>query len=345
MADTAEPLIQTPETGDVPQGMSAGKTLSTATVVDRVLLICALISLPILLLVPLHATGYWMNLLTQLYIFGILATAWNIIGGYTGYAAFGNVAFFGGGAYVTAELMTRGGWAFSLALIAAGIAMLLYGALVGLPVLRLRGHYFAIATLGVAIATRELCNNLEVFGASRPVNLPLLNAPKLFYYMALGLLVIAIIATYLIARSKLGYGLAAIRENEDAALVMGINTTLYKITAFALNAMLCGLAGGVYAYWHSTIDPPTVFDLTTNVRLIIMAVLGGVGTPLGPIVGAVVLTGIQETLWKNFTNLHAVLFGASIVVVVMLMPRGIIYLIRQKFSWRIFVRNLRQYRV
>lgn len=345
MADTAEPIVQQPEMGDIPAGMSAEKTLSAVTLVDRVLLICALVSLPVMALVPLHATGYWMNLLTQLYIFGILATAWNIIGGYTGYAAFGNVAFFGGGAYVTAELMTKRAWSFFPAMVAAGIVMLLYGALVGLPVLRLRGHYFAIATLGVAIATRELANNLEIFGASRPVNLPLKNAPNLFYYLALGLLVIAIIITYLIARSKLGYGLAAIRENEDAALVMGINTTLYKIVAFSLNAMLCGLAGGLYAYWHSTIDPPTVFDLTTNVRLIIMAVLGGIGTPLGPIVGAVVLTGIQETLWKNFTNLHAVLFGASIVVVVMLMPRGIVYLIRQKFSWRVFVRNLRQYRV
>ena len=164
--------------------------------------------------------------------------------------------------------------------------MLLYGALVGLPVLRLRGHYFAIATLGVAIATREITNNLEIFGASRPLNLPLKNDPNLFYYLALGLLVVAIALTYLIARSKLGYGLVAIRENEDAALVMGINTTIYKVIAFALNAMLCGLAGGVYAYWHSTIDPPTVFDLTNNVRIIIMAVLGGIGTPLGPIIGA-----------------------------------------------------------
>jgi branched-chain amino acid transport system permease protein len=345
MAETAEPLTQQPNAEQRPAGLGAKKTLSTATLVDRVLLIGALVSLPIMALVPLRATGYWMNLLTQLYIFAVLAAAWNLIGGYTGYAAFGNVAFFGGGAYVTAELMTRSGWSFFPAMLAGGVAMFLYGALVGLPVLRLRGHYFAIATLGVAIATRELCNNLEIFGASQPVNLPLKNAPNLFYYMALGLLVIAIIMTYLIARSKLGYGLVAIRENEDAALVMGINTTLYKIIAFSLNGMLSGLAGGLYAYWHSTIDPPTVFDLTTNVRLIIMAVLGGAGTPLGPILGAAVLTGIQETLWKNFTNLHAVLFGASIIIVVMLMPRGIVYLIRQKFSWRVFVRNLRQYRV
>ena len=123
---------------------------------DRALLIGALVALPIVALVPLHATGYWMNLLTQLFIFGTLATAWNIIGGYTGYAAFGNIAFFGGGAYMTAELMTRGGWSFLPAMLAGGVAMLLYGALIGLPVLRLRGHYFAIATLGVAIATREI---------------------------------------------------------------------------------------------------------------------------------------------------------------------------------------------
>ncbi len=345
MAGTAAPLIRRPQGSDAPAGTSAEKRLTTTTIVDRVLLISALISLPIFILVPLHATGYWMNLLTQLFIFSVLATAWNIIGGYTGYAAFGNVAFFGGGAYVTAELMTRSGWNFIPAMLAGGVAMLCYGALIGLPVLRLRGHYFAIATLGVAITTRELCNNLAIFGASQPVNLPLKNDPNLFYYVALGLLVVSIIVTYLIARSKLGFGLVAIRENEDAALVMGINTTMYKVIAFALNALLSGLAGGLYAYWHSTIDPPTVFDLTTNVRLIIMAVLGGIGTPLGPVIGAFLLTFIQETLWKNFTNLHAVLFGAAIVVVVLLMPRGIVYLIRQKFSWRIFVRNLRQYRV
>ena len=345
MAESATPIVEQPTEGNTPAGTRADRSLSLTDAVERVLLICAFVSLPIMVLVPLHATGYWMNLLTQLFIFGILSTAWNIIGGYVGYAAFGNIAFFGGGAYVTAELMTKSAWPFGLAVAAGGFAMLLYGALVGLPVLRLRGHYFAIATLGVAIATREVTNNLDVFGASQPVNLPLKNDPNLFYYVALGLLVAAIALTYLIARSKLGYGLVAIRENEDAALVMGINTTLYKVIAFAINALLCGLAGGLYAYWHSTIDPPTVFDLTNNVRLIIMAVLGGIGTPLGPIVGAALLTAIQETLWKSFTNLHAVLFGAAIVVVVLLMPRGIVYLIRQRFSWRVFARNLRQYRV
>ncbi len=345
MADSTPSLVEQPASASAPAGTSAARSMSLGTSVDRILLLCALVALPVAVLVPLRATGYWMNLLTQLFIYGTLASAWNIIGGYTGYAAFGNIAFFGGGAYVTAELMTKSGWPFLLATLAGGAAMFVFGALAGLPVLRLRGHYFAIATLGVAIAARELVNNLDFFGASQPINLPLRNDPNLFYYLALGLLVLAIALTYLIARTKLGYGLVAIRENEDAALVMGINTTMYKVVAFALSALLSGLAGGVYAYWHSTIDPQTAFDLTNNVRLIIMAVLGGIGTPLGPIIGAALLTAIQETLWKSFTDLHAVFFGAAIVIVVLLMPRGIVYVIRQKFSWRVFLRNLRQYRV
>lgn len=345
MAETTAPALEErPRESDAPAGTSASRTVATTRVVDKLLIICALVSLPIMLLVPLHATGYWMNLLTQLWIFSILATGWNIIGGYTGYAAFGNIGFFGGGAYTTAILMTKAHWNYFPAVLAAGVVMALYGAIIGLPVLRLRGHYFAIATLGVAITTREICNNWTLTGASQPINLPVVNNPNLFYYTALGVLVLAILATFAIARSKLGFGLVAIRENEDAALVMGINATQFKILAFAINATFCGLAGGVYSYWHGTIDPPTVFALDNNVRLIIMAVLGGIGTPLGPLVGAALLTGIQETLWARFTNLHTVLFGAAIIVVVLLMPRGIVYLIRQKFSWRVFRQNLTQYR-
>lgn len=345
MAGTTTPLLEQQGRSKAAATRRVPSRPTRTMIVDRVLAICAVVSLIVMIFVPLNATGYWMNLLTQTLIFGTLGTAWNLIGGYTGYAAFGNVAFFGLGAYTTAELMTKAHWSFFPAMLLGGVCMFFFGALVGLPVLRLKGHYFALATLGVAIASRELCNNLEVFGASQPVNLPLKNDPNLFYYMALGLLAVAILSTYIIARGKLGYGLVAIRENEDAALVMGVNTTQYKVLAFALNALFCGLAGGLYAYWHSTIDPPTVFNLTTNVRMIIMAVLGGIGTPLGPIIGAALLTAIQETLWKSFTDLHAMLFGLAIIIVVLVMPRGIMYFIRQKFSWKVIVRNLTQYRV
>lgn len=344
MADTTttRTLAELPAAPPAPR--RAVRPAVTARIVDRVLLISALVSLPCLLLVPLAANGYWYNLLTNLFIFATLASAWNIIGGYTGYASFGNIAFFGGGAYATAVLMTQAKAPFFVAMIAGGALMALYGAVVGLPILRLKGHYFAIATLGVAIATREVCNNWELTGASRPINLPVTNNPQLFYYTGLGLVVLAVLTAYLIARSKLGFGLVAIRENEDAATVMGINATRFKVLAFTINAALCGLAGGLYAFWHVTIDPPTVFNLDTNVRLIIMAVLGGIGTPLGPVIGAALLTAIQETLWARFTDLHAILFGAAIIVVVLLMPRGVVYLIRQRVSWKAFVRGLGQYR-
>lgn len=345
-ADTTLSPAAPPPTPAAPADASARsrRAVLGARAIDRVLLISALVSLPILLLVPLAANGYWFNLLTNLFIFATLASAWNIIGGYTGYAAFGNVAFYGGGAYVTAILMTRAGWPFLAAMLAGGALMAAYGALIGIPVLRLKGHYFAIATLGTAIVTREICNNWELTGASRPINLPVVNDPNLFYYTALGLLVVAVVTAYAVANSKLGYGLVAIRENEEAAVSLGINATRFKVLAFAINAALCGLAGGVYAYWHVTIDPPTVFSLDNNVRLIIMAVLGGIGTPLGPVIGAALLTGIQETLWSRFTDLHSILFGLAIIVVVLVMPRGVVYLIRQRVSWRAFLRGLRQYR-
>ena len=241
--------------------------------------------------------------------------------------------------------MTRASWTFFLAMIAGWRAMLLYGALVGLPILRLSGHYFAIATLGVAIATREVCNNLEIFGASPPDQPAREERPE----------------TVLLHRAWPAR-LAIIDDVPDRALETrlrprrdprergrrdrhGHQRDALQSARVRDQCALCGLAGGVYAYWHLTIDPPTVFNLDTNVRLIIMAVLGGIGTPLGPMIGAALLTAIQETLWRSFTDLHAILFGAAIIIVVLLMPRGIVYLIRQRFSWRVFVRNLRQYRV
>ena len=182
MAETAQTVTPQQPITDVPAGTSAAPTLSFASKVDRVLIICALVSLPIMCLVPLNATGYWMNLLTSLFLYATMASAWNLIGGYTGYAAFGNIAFFGGGAYTTAEFMLRAHWPFFPSMLMAGVTMACFGALVGLPVLRLKGHYFAIATLGVAITTREITNNLEFFNASRPFNLPLINNPNLFYF-------------------------------------------------------------------------------------------------------------------------------------------------------------------
>jgi branched-chain amino acid transport system permease protein len=149
-----------------------------------------------------------------------------------------------------------------------------------------------------------------------------------------------------LSRSRFGYGLIAIREDEDAAAVMGINTPLYKTIAFALGGAFTGLAGGVYAYWITFIDPDSVFKVTMTVQLIIMAAFGGTGTVLGPLLGTLVLASISEWLSTHLVALAELAYGVVIILVVLFMPKGLSDLFRQRpFSLRYFVRNLREYRI
>ena len=300
----------------------------------------------ILAVAPGIVSPFLVQFLINLFMLAILAESWNIIGGFTGYASFGNVAFFGIGAYTTGVLMTRVGIPFPLALPAAGIVALVFAALMGMPILRLKGHYFAIATLGVAETMREIVYNLEFTGKGTGLVLPILRSPLPFFYLMLGILVSVTLVNWWLSRSRFGYGLIAIREDEDAAAVMGINTPLYKTIAFALSGAFTGLAGGVYAYWITFIDPDGVFKVTTTVQLIIMAAFGGTGTVLGPLLGTVVLASISEWLSTHLVALAELAYGLVIILVVLFMPKGLSDLFRQRpFSLRYFVRNLREYRI
>jgi len=300
----------------------------------------------LLAVAPGVVSPFLVQFLINLFMLAILAESWNIIGGFTGYASFGNVAFFGVGAYTTGVLMTRVGVPFPLALPVAGIVALLFAALVGMPILRLKGHYFAIATLGVAETTREVVYNLEFTGKGTGLVLPILRSPLPFFYGMLGILVAVTLVNWWLSGSRFGYGLIAIREDEDAAAVMGINTPLYKTIAFALSGAFTGLAGGVYAYWITFIDPDAVFKVTMTVQLIIMAAFGGTGTVLGPLLGSVVLASISEWLSTHLVALAELAYGVVIILVVLFMPKGLSDLFRQRpFSLRYFVRNLREYRI
>jgi len=300
----------------------------------------------ILAVAPGIVSPFLVQFLINLFMLAILAESWNIIGGFTGYASFGNVAFFGIGAYTTGVLMTRVGIPFPLALPAAGIVALVFAALMGMPILRLKGHYFAIATLGVAETVREIVYNLEFTGKGTGLVLPILRSPLPFFYLMLGILVAVTLVNWWLSRSRFGYGLIAIREDEDAAAVMGINTPLYKTIAFALSGAFTGLAGGVYAYWITFIDPDGVFKVTMTVQLIIMAAFGGTGTVLGPLLGTVVLASISEWLSTHLVALAELAYGLVIILVVLFMPKGLSDLFRQRpFSLRYFVRNLREYRI
>lgn len=280
-------------------------------------------------------------------ILATLAQGWNIIGGYTGYPSFGNSVFFGLGAYGVGIAMVTYSQPFWVGMLLALALGLAFAFALGVPVLRLKGHYFAIATLGLAQVMTAIVSNIGIAGQNIGLVLPLLKSEVLFYELALALLVLATLTVYWISRSRFGFGLIAIREDEEGAKVMGVNTTLYKVLAFALSAAFTSLAGGIYAYYITFIDPAGVFDISLNVKMIIMAVFGGPGSVLGPVVGAFILSAISEILAARVTSVAAMFFGIVVVIAVVFMPRGIADVLRnfKRVGWRYFSENVRLHRL
>jgi branched-chain amino acid transport system permease protein len=260
-------------------------------------------------------------------LFATLAQSWNIIGGFAGYPSFGNSVFYGLGTYGTAIAMVQFRLPFGVGLAFGAFLAMLCALLIGLPVLRLRGHYFAIATLGISGAMQAIISNLDIAGANTGLILPLTRADNMFYELALALLVCCVLTTVWISRSRFGMGLIAIREDEDAAASMGVNTTLYKTMALVLSSLFTAIAGGINAYWITFIEPASAFDLTLNVRMVIMAMLGGPGTVFGPVLGAFILSAVYELLASWISTAAALLFGVVIVLLIIFTPRGLADLI------------------
>ena len=296
---------------------------------------------------PLFIEGYWIRVLTSIFMYAIITAALNIIAGYAGYAAFGNIVFFGIGAYTTAMLMLRVGFYWWAGAIIGGLLAAIYAILLGIPILRLRGHYFAIATLGINRATEQIALDWGSFtGGGKGITLPLpkmeiQNFYAMIYFIMLGLLLVTILVNYVISRSRLGYALRAIRDNEDAAEASGIFAPRCKIVAWAISAFITGVTGGVFAYWFSFIEPATVFDIMIAVKAFVMMMLGGAGTVLGPVIGAFLIEVISETVWGQFLTLHMLILGIIMVGVVILIPRGMLSLFGRKFSLAALWRNIK----
>ena len=304
----------------------------------------------IALSVPWWADNLLLRTLTDFFKLAALACAWNLVGGFTGYASFGNVAFFGLGAYATGVAMVQFHLPFTVGLLASIGVALLFSLFLGLPVLRLRGHYFAIATLGAAEATREIVRNLEIAGANSGLVLPLERSLSLFFFAVLAVLVATLIVTFLIARTRFGYSLLAIREDEEAAAVCGIHTTRCKLAAFALSAIISGLIGGIHAYQLTYIDPEGTFDVKWTVQMIVMSVIGGAGTVWGPLLGAILVFWPAEYLSRLSTGSPAaplIVFGSVIVLGAILLPRGLMDLLsgRRRFGIAYFLENLERHRM
>jgi branched-chain amino acid transport system permease protein len=297
-------------------------------------------------LAPAGLSPFLVQFLINLFMLAALAEGWNIIGGFTGYASFGNVAFFGIGAYTTGVLLTAAEWPFALALPAGGLLAMAFAGLIGMPILRLKGHYFAIATLGVAETMREIVYNLKITGGGTGLTMPITRSALPFFYLMLGILTAVTLVNWWISASRFGYGLIAIREDEDAAAAMGINTVLYKTAAFALSGLFAGLTGGVFAYWITFIDPDGVFRVIVTIQMIIMAVFGGMGTVVGPLLGALVLASVSELLSTQLVSLAELFNGLVVILVVLFMPKGLAEVIgKREFSLKKLARNLREYGV
>lgn len=266
----------------------------------------------------------------------ILTYSINIITGLTGYVDFGHAVFYGIGAYTTAFLIVNINttnitpYLFSLigGLMAAFLALL-----IGTPVLRLKGAYFAIATLSVSEAVKVIISNIPALGGSYGIPL----ARYVSYdvnsaYLAMWLtLLFAVILTMWISNSKFGYGLRAIREDEIAANVMGINTSLYKLIAYVLSALVAGIVGGISGILYVYVSTE-YFKVDISVKMLVSMILGGQGTILGPLIGAILYYVIQYTLVTSYPFLHLLIFGTILIVVVLFIPEGLVGIIRRRFK-------------
>jgi branched-chain amino acid transport system permease protein len=281
---------------------------------------------------PLVGTGYGVRALLQMFMWIALAGSWNLISGLTGYVSFGHVAFYGAGAYTGAILVTTAGWPWLPAALAGGVIACAFALLIGYPCLRLKGPYFAIAMLGLNEVLRALVSYFEGFtGGGSGLSLPTSQVTERVYYvMALTAAAVTLL-TYLIVTSRFGLRLMTIREDEVAAEALGIDTFRHKLYAFLLSAVGPGIVGGLAARDQGYIEPISVFPLVMTITMIVMVLFGGKGTVWGPVLGAIALFVAQELVWARFPYYHQLLFGAIIVAVVLLMPRGVLGVLQQKY--------------
>ena len=331
--------------------------------------IAALVILAGLALFPAFvASPYALHLMILLFLSTIMGQSWNIVGGYAGQYSVGHAAYFGAGAYTTMLLMQQwkiapwyGVW--------AGMAVAVVVALiVGSICFRLRGPYFVLASIAVAEILRLSTMNLKDLtnGAEGILSTEIppfsiggsvitdFSTKVPFYYIGLALVLLTIVVTVLVQHSKLGYYFQAIREDQDAAHSLGINLTFHKNVALIISALLTSLAGSFYAIYIGFIDPPTVLGLDISVQIVLICIIGGIGTIYGPVVGSLVLVPLSEALRsniiaeaifktgavsqtsgvgmflkENLAHAHALIYGILVVVVILFMPDGVLGFVRK----------------
>jgi branched-chain amino acid transport system permease protein len=270
---------------------------------------------------------YQMQVLFRIALFAALGLAWNVVGGYAGQLSLGHVAFFGLGAYGLALFTALAIPAWISLFLAAAVATL-FAAVIGRIVFRLRGPYFTLATIASAEVLRLVATNLNVTGGAIGLTTPALFTGRafwdLFYLSAVALALISFLVNDWVSRSRFGYYLMAIREDEETASAVGIDTAGYKLRSLLISAFLTALAGALYGSAFQFIVPDSILNLEISIQIAIITMLGGAGTLLGPIVGAVLLLSASEVFKNQFKESHLLIYGILIVVVVLFLPEGIV---------------------
>ncbi|RLD05818.1 MAG: branched-chain amino acid ABC transporter permease [Chloroflexi bacterium] len=272
-----------------------------------------------------------------------LASSLNILLGYTGYVSFGHIVFYGFGGYIGLYFLNEQGWSIWASLLIAGISAGLLAFLLGKAILRLRGGYFALATIGINEAMKALINNLDIFGGAVGMTLNFkvyktyggaAEALSMAFYIMAGLALTSIIVSYLVRVSKFGLGLLAIRENEDAAEVMGIVAPDAKTWAYVLSAIIPGMVGMLFFFKNGNVEPHVAFPLHASIELLVMVMLGGQGTVLGPILGAFAYQGMRGYLVTSdiFKDIQLSVSGAVLLLIILFIPAGAVGWLRNRFA-------------
>jgi branched-chain amino acid transport system permease protein len=279
--------------------------------------------------VPLFGSDYPLIFLQAILMFVILTVSWAFFSGPTGYISLAPAAFFGVGIYTTAIVGK------SLPLLAtvatAGIVSFILALAVGAVTLRLKGIYFAVFTFGLVVLIKEILLFWEITVTGTRGRFVVLVNNDTIYYIMFGILVLMLLTTYLIRRSKFGLAMQSIGENEEAAVHMGVNVTLVKVITFAISAIFMGAAGAIMATKWTYVDPYVAFDIRMSFLPVLMAIFGGTGTFYGPILGSVLFSYLEELLLTKFPYYYMLTFGIILVVVILYMPGGLAGLIER---WR-----------
>jgi branched-chain amino acid transport system permease protein len=308
----------------------------------------AALVLLVALLLPLGVTSpAHLNMAVLVLMAAQLGVAWNIVGGYAGQVSLGHAAFVGIGAYTSTLLVTLAGLNPWLAMLAGGVLASALSLVIGWPCFRLKGHYFTMATLAVAEIVQIVFNNWEFAGAAVGLTIPmekegwsvLIFSDKIpYYYIALGLLTLTLLANYLIERSYLGYYLRAIKDEPDAARSLGVNLAVYKQIAFAVSSFFAALGGSLYAQKELYIDPASILNTSLSIKMALVSILGGIGTLFGPVIGAGVLTLIDEGTRMLFggsgRGTDQIIYALLIIVIAVYYPTGVIGWVRSMLQRR-----------